>query len=258
MKTGPTDDMYIGYQPNAPRRYKRSVRNAVLTIGAILLISAAVIGYYQREFNDGYFEFGQLTEVTGTLSKQPFPILTTKEGHSILLIGFGKAGALGTIEHMENVHGNSLVNATVTLRGTLIYGEGKILMELTEGEKALVEAATPVALRAMDYQMQESTLSGEVVDPKCYFGVMKPAEGKVHRSCAIRCVEGGIPPVLKVTSENQAVPQFYLLEGTGGRRINSEVSDYIGDQVLITGSHYTLNDDWQVLRIDPGELIRVK
>ena len=45
-------------------------------------------------------------------------------------------------------------------------------------------------------------VKGEIVDPKCFFGVMKPGEGKPHKDCAIRCILGGIPPVLKVTDES--------------------------------------------------------
>ena len=38
------------------------------------------------------------------------------------------------------------------------------------------------------------TLTGEIVDTKCHFGVMKAGEGKVHRECAVRCISGGAPP----------------------------------------------------------------
>jgi len=41
-------------------------------------------------------------------------------------------------------------------------------------------------------------LAGEIVDSKCYFGVMNPGRGKVHRDCAARCLSGGIPPALLV------------------------------------------------------------
>ena len=43
-----------------------------------------------------------------------------------------------------------------------------------------------------------TVLTGELVDTKCYYGVMRPAVGKVHRACAVRCLSGGIPPGLLV------------------------------------------------------------
>jgi hypothetical protein len=44
----------------------------------------------------------------------------------------------------------------------------------------------------------EVQLTGEIVDSKCYFGVMNPGAGKVHRDCAVRCISGGIPPAFLV------------------------------------------------------------
>jgi len=32
--------------------------------------------------------------------------------------------------------------------------------------------------------MGERTLRGEVIDPKCYIGAMKPGGGKTHKACA--------------------------------------------------------------------------
>ena len=43
-------------------------------------------------------------------------------------------------------------------------------------------------------------LRGEIVDSKCYLGVMNPGEGTVHRDCAARCLSGGLPPMLVVRS----------------------------------------------------------
>ena len=37
------------------------------------------------------------------------------------------------------------------------------------------------------------TLKGEIIDPKCYLGAMKPGGGKTHKACAMRCIAGGIP-----------------------------------------------------------------
>lgn len=59
-------------------------------------------------------------------------------------------------------------------------------------------------------------LTGELVDTKCYLGVMRPAVGKVHRACAVRCLSGGVPPEILVKDQagNQiAVP---LVGANGG------------------------------------------
>ena len=58
-------------------------------------------------------------------------------------------------------------------------------------------------------------LTGELVDTKCWYGVMRPATGKVHRACAVRCLSGGIPPgILVRDGEGNAV--VVLLTGDAG------------------------------------------
>jgi hypothetical protein len=48
------------------------------------------------------------------------------------------------------------------------------------------------------------TLIGEIVDSKCYLGVMNPGALIPHRACAIRCISGGIPPVLLVRQSDRS------------------------------------------------------
>ena len=79
-------------------------------------------------------------------------------------------------------------------------------------------------------QLGTIAIKGEIVDPKCFFGVMKPGEGKPHKDCAIRCILGGIPPVLKVTNE-EGRQNYYLIVGANGEKMNEAVQDYVGAQV---------------------------
>jgi hypothetical protein len=57
-------------------------------------------------------------------------------------------------------------------------------------------------LAAAAVDLGEVQLTGEIVDSKCYFGVMNPGNGKVHRDCAVRCISGGIPPAFLVRDAN--------------------------------------------------------
>jgi hypothetical protein len=75
----------------------------------------------------------------------------------------------------------------------------------------------------------EVTILGEMVDSKCYLGVMNPGRTKVHRDCAVRCISGGIPPML-VTGD-----ATYLLVGTDGRQLNQEVLNMVGETIEVRG-----------------------
>ena len=89
------------------------------------------------------------------------------------------------------------------------------------------------------------TIRGEIVDPKCYFGVMKPGEGKVHRDCAIRCILGGIPPVLHVQND-KGESNYYLIVGQNGEKMNEAVQDVVAEPVSIEAK-VVQQDDWIIL-----------
>jgi len=90
-------------------------------------------------------------------------------------------------------------------------------------------------------------LRGEIVDPKCFFGVMKPGEGKPHKDCAIRCILGGIPPVLHVVDRNGA-NNYYLIVGANGEMMNKAVQNYVAAPVEILAKAVRYND-WIVLYV---------
>ena len=255
------DPFYIGYLSKTPKIYARRSWIAVGIITIVTVIAALAIGYYQRPFNNGQFEFGTLTEVTGYLRTTPEPRIIIpgpvgSEHRSIMLVGFGKHGAQSTLEGIENVKGELLDGKEVTMRGTLIYGEGKTWMELTEHTDALVAIGDRWFGTSQMQTGGLEELKGEIIDPKCYFGVMKPGNGSTHRSCAIRCVSGGIPPIFRVTTSS-GHPEFYLMKGQAGERINAQVLDFMADEVALTG-FVSQVDDWKILQLDPQSIRRIR
>jgi len=67
-------------------------------------------------------------------------------------------------------------------------------------------------------QIGRITLRGEIVDAKCFFGVMRPALGKVHRACAIRCLSGGVPAGLRVL-DGEGHESIFPLAGKPGEAL---------------------------------------
>ncbi len=97
-------------------------------------------------------------------------------------------------------------------------------------------------------------VKGEIIDAKCYFGVMKPGEGKPHRDCASRCILGGISPMMVVKNE-KGEANYYLLVGPNGERMNEAVVDYIAEHVEIE-ARLVQYDDWIIMYIDDKEKIK--
>lgn len=248
-------EFFIGWADGLPAQSKKLMRRLVLGLVLIFGVVAFLLVKYSKPFNDHKFELGDVKGFTGILYTEPFPVLMLDEGQSpisessaALLVGYGKNGALTFLEPREDEFG-SLNGRQVELDGTLIYGDGEVLLELTEKEASLRQVGKRVAIPA-PVSLPKEKLVGEILDPKCWFGVMKPAEGKVHKSCAIRCISGGIPPLLRVDgTEND----YYFLLGPDGEFINKEILQFVGEEVVTSGPVFAVNG-WKYIQIDPTQL----
>ncbi len=243
------DDFFIGWLPSAPKAYAGRSRLFVWVLALALPLLALLIVVGQRGFSPAVFEYGELTELEGVLRLQPAPMLQLDAGTSLLLVGAGKHAADAFLEKMEAGLGSNLDGKKAKLKGYLIYYDGKGLFELSEDSVVEIVGPDMKYAPAAVETLGELSLCGEIVDPKCFFGVMKPGEGKPHRSCAVRCIAGGIPPVLKVEGEH-GESNYYLLKGPQGQAINAQVLDYVADAVKVKGQ-LELQGDWYVLKLDP-------
>ena len=250
------DDFYIGYLSKAPKSYSGFTKRIIILLFIIIPALAISIVWYQRVFSTAIFEFGNHTKLTGKVSKDPVPMIKIADGKdnfgnkvykTVLLVGYGKNGAKGILEEIE-MGGVSFQNEIVTLSGTLLYGDGKTLLELAKGSSFVKAADDSDNITFSREVFGHTVLKGEIIDPKCYFGVMKPGEGKPHRSCAIRCISGGIPPVLAVKNEKGDSNYFLILRMEGGA-INQLVLDYVAEPVELEGELEKL-DDWMMIRIN--------
>jgi len=253
------NEFYIGWMGNAPKSFVAVIKRYVLLLMPIVFILAVVIALSQKKFASGNFEFGTLTDVKGVYFKSPVPNLKVVNGKDILgnlsyitipLIGYGKFGADGIMNDIEKEKHVSLDSKMITLKGTLLYNDGKILMQVGGGDNPInniKEAATDTNKLVQHKDLGSITVKGEIVDPKCFFGVMKPGEGKPHKDCAIRCILGGIPPVLHVMDKN-GTDNYYLIVGASGEKMNKAVQDYVAAPVEIHAKAVQYND-WIVLYV---------
>jgi hypothetical protein len=90
------------------------------------------------------------------------------------------------------------------------------------------------AFRAFRGSDSALTLRGEIVDSKCFLGVMNPAEGAVHRDCARRCLSGGMPPML-LMRDGEHREELVVLVSDDGRGIGREIAQAAGTPVDVTG-----------------------
>ncbi len=260
------DEFYIGWMPKAPKHTKQFLRKYI----AVILIGVALLGITlalsQKQFATSNFEYGTLTQVKGIYFNHPIPMLKVFAGKdvfgdlsyiSIPLVGYGKHGADGVMAALEKENNTSLNQREITLSGTLLYHDGKTILQVDGNDKPLKylgSVVTSSELLPKEKKLGPIEVKGEIIDPKCYFGVMKPGEGKPHRDCAIRCILGGIPPMLAVKNK-QGEANYYLIVGPKGEKMNTQVQDYVAEPVVLQAEAFQY-DDWVVLYVKDKQPIR--
>ncbi|HTH49331.1 MAG TPA: hypothetical protein VMB21_17575 [Candidatus Limnocylindria bacterium] len=224
------DDFYIGYLDRSPAPLARHSRRVVLALGLLLLGAVALLAARQAPADPGTFEFGVEHTFEGVLEENPLPLLhsvsTSGQVTNYLLVGEGKHGlpAFARGHEAQRVH----------FQGSLIQKGTAQMVEMNDEKSFTIlgPASAPERLPA-SAAIGDVVLTGELVDTKCYFGVMRPAVGKVHRACAVRCLSGGVPPGLLVRDDaGNAV--VVLLTGTGGRPLKFDVQ-WAAREVRVTG-----------------------
>ncbi len=250
------DDFFIGYIDEISNKTKVTLKTFVsLSLGFLILI-AIVFALTQNTFKNSSFELTTSTKITGIYHEMPYPMLKVKtdknEFKTIMLLGFGKLSANPFLKKIKRQTPN-LSGSMLSIEGNLIYYNGKTLLQITSDEKiTLLEKANPNRVPKAEYIAKNIELQGEIIDPKCYFGVMKPGNGKIHRSCAVLCISGGIPPVLATTDQNN-ISEYYIVTDLEGKPINKAILPYIGKPSIVSGTIYKL-EDWYQLRISTNHI----
>ncbi len=221
-------EFFVGYLPKMPASLARHTRTVAMSTTAAVLITVGGIAATQQPFDEGSFEFGVARTFEGVISESPVPSFfgaeagSDEEAHHYLLSAFGKMGLpdFATGNDGENVRFN----------GTLITRHDLTMIEMNDSGSFERTGQTPEA--PSHSEGFEIRVVGELVDTKCFLGVMRPAHGKVHRACAIRCLEGGIPPGIWV-SEN-GVDTVYVLAGFGDHPLDIDLQ-LAGRKVEVVG-----------------------
>jgi hypothetical protein len=245
------DEFFIGYAPPMPAGLARFVSRTVVSLVFGVLAWSAVVASGHVPLEGGTFEFGHPQRFAGTIVERPYPALRLDEtdGHSeaaLLLVAPGKHGADALVRGLDGRH--------LVLTGTRIRRGALTMIELEPASLAFGQASAPNlrlgAAQAEASSVDRVTVKGEVVDSKCFLGVMVPGSGKTHKDCASLCLRGGIPPALFV-QDRAGESALMLLTGASGETINARALEIAGEAVEMTGM-LQRQGGWLVLRTDPA------
>ncbi len=250
------DEFYIGWDDKAPAGHAKTVRRFVVTATLMAIIAALILAKSQRLIGTATFEWGNLREFSGVLRVTPYPhlILTPESTNTAVEVAPLVAPLKFGIKN-EAICGFN--GQSVTLRGTRIHRDGELMLEVEPGSvtNASVVAVIPQPASTNITSLGHQTFEGEIVDSKCWMGVMNPGVLTPHRACAVRCISGGIPPMLLVRRANDR-PLNLLLVSTNDQPVNASVLDFIAEPVSVTGE-VVGNGALLMLRIDPARIRRL-
>lgn len=218
------DEFYVGYEDAVPPRLGARVRQACVTALAVAVAAAGLSLAAHRRLDPSRFDFGQADEVRGTLTHAPYPSVRTSS-ERLWLVGQGKHGADAAVADVPD--------GPVTLQGARIQRGSHAMAEVVPGSVRAGDgpgAVTPQA--ATDDSVV--TLTGEVVDSKCFLGVMNPGEAVVHRDCARMCLRGGMPPMLLVRG-GMGEEALVLLVSAAGGPLGPALAEIAGVPVAVRG-----------------------
>ncbi len=277
------DEFYIGWEDKAPPAIGSRVRRAVVFLLVLAVVLGALLAVAQRTIGVSVFEWGNVKSFSGILKSQPYPhLLVPRPGASGSQAAFSSYYLVKPFKFgLDFEIANRLDGKTVSLKGTLIYRGNQTMIEVVNDTIGVSDASSPAlppspslrrtgrapsahsgeerdglrGLPATTVSLGQQTLSGEIVDSKCYLGVMNPGQLTTHRACAIRCISGGIPPVLLVRQANGA-PLYFLLVSPDGRPVNKQVLDLVAEPVEITGD-VQRQGELLILQADPSTYRRV-
>ncbi len=219
-------EFYVGYLA-VPPRLKWAIGALVILLLALVAFDAWLVATLQPDAGDGRWADAP-TEFRGTLDRTPYPTLrvaTDAGTRTYVLVSDEKRGA-------EAVLGDIPAGASVRVQGYEIERAAVGMIQLAATDVAVDNAP---AIPAAPLEVHgRATIDGEIVDSKCWLGVMRPGEGHIHKACASLCIRGGIPPMF-VTRTSDG-PQVMLLTLFDGRPVPPDaILDVIADPVRLSG-----------------------
>ncbi|MEL7028664.1 MAG: hypothetical protein AAGL49_05500, partial [Pseudomonadota bacterium] len=187
-------DFYVGYASTPPR-----TKALMLTLAPLLVLLAAGVGLLlsteQAGTGEGQWLTSAVATIEGRLVAEPYPaiLIPNEAGGAPETVFLSTVAKMVPTDRMQG-----LIGRDVAADGILVERDGRRLLAVNDGDSAIRAAEGISGEARLDIEpIGAQTLRGEIIDPKCWYGVMKPGEGKTHKACATLCLFGGIAPLFK-------------------------------------------------------------
>jgi len=246
------DEFYVGWEARAAPGTSKVLRKVAIALLLLAVVAPIVFAVSQRMIGSSVFEWGHLKNFTGVLQATPYPhLLVPRPGNTGNLPRFSTYYLVAVWKYgLDTQAIAALDGKPVMLKGTLIYRDNQTMIETKPEWIQASQSSSPLVAPPAGIALGKQSLVGEIVDGKCFLGVMNPGELTPHRACAIRCISGGVPPVLLVRQKDG--PSIYLLlVSSDGKPVNKQVLDMVAEPLEITGE-VERQGELLIMRSDPA------
>jgi hypothetical protein len=219
-------------------------------IAVLACVVAVLLAAGQRDPGPARWEQVE-SETVGVLHIAPYPFVEIPEpNRAVLLVRPGKVG----LDQMHALNGQ-----LVKVKGLRLERNDLMLLELSDSPEAIsrvTDRGLPASNSSVPQKQESVVLHGEIVDPKCFGGAMKPGDGKTHKACAVLCLRGGIPP----TFVSAGSRSYLVLTDPQGQPFAGDSLDlvlpFVGDPVELRGQT-VIENGLATLRVDPATIRRL-
>lgn len=223
------DDFFVGYL----RPPLQLVRILAVALSLLLLgVDAVSLLLYRIQEARASGDWGTEgeVEIEGVLLAEPYPTVLVPAtpdvpAHAVLLVSEGKRGAPSGLAPFDGKR--------VTVQGYPLLRDALTVLQLSQPPRPSEKPGPAPALAMME--LGPRTLTGEIVDSKCFLGAMVPGEGKVHAGCASLCLLGDIPPLFVTRGANGRLT-YRLLSDESGGPASEAAADHAGEFLTLTGN----------------------
>ena len=226
------DDFFVGWA-DTPEADRRFFLRAGLGLMAGTAAIAGSLAAFQKRPGPGTWDMGTVREFRGVATASPYAMLRTTDvdgtPKTVLLGCQGKCGVSARI--------GSLAGKPVVVKGSLIQRGSHAMIAVIDGVDWISEDAG-AASSGLEFPqaevLREVSLKGEILDTKCWFGAMRPSEGKAHKACASLCIRSGLPPGFYIKDIREQSALLILTEQDQG--FGPDLLKYVGEPVHLSGT----------------------
>ena len=233
-------EMFVGWAkaPAADRRFV--IASFPFAVAGAAGLGALAAGSFE-DAGAGAWRTGKTHRITGVLSTMPYPMMFVADPASpydvrtVLIVAQGKCTSSLDLAANEG--------RAFTASGVLIERGRRQMLEVPLAlDDWIAPSAQGVKLPPLQPEpLGRARLRGQIMDSKCFFGVMRPGRGRTHKACAALCIRGGIPPSFWARGDDGREAVLLMTNAAGGA-LGEDILPFVADPVEAEGELVRIGD----------------